>query len=110
MKNLSPLLDREGRRHLTLVGLVCLALILIPGCMSMTHTSGAGATGGEMVTARKWYALWGFLPLEGSVDSRTLAGKRKNYTVHTSFSGWDIPLNLVCGPLGFFRTTLEVEY
>ena len=74
--------------------------------MSSKHTVGAGATGGEAVVVRQWFALWGLVPLGGTPDSRTLGGNRLDYTVHT----WDTFLNLVCGWIGFYRNHVEVEF
>lgn len=87
-----------------------LLLTVTGGCLTVHHTVGAGPTGGETAAAHAWYALWGFVPLGGTRDVRTLAGERVNYRVTTGMETWDVLLNLPLLPLGFLRTTLRVEF
>ena len=93
-----------------LAALIGASILLGPGCMSVYHTVGAGATGGEVVSESQWYALWGFLPIGGAPDSRTLAGDQVNYTVYDGFTTWDVVLNFFTSWLGFYRASLIVEF
>jgi len=100
---------RAAPRRTTL--LLLLALVLAaPACMSSYHTVGAGPTGGEIASAKQWYALWGCLPLGGAPDSRTLSGDRVNYRVWTGITTWDVFLNFLTLPVGFCRTSVIVEF
>jgi len=78
--------------------------------MSVYHTVGAGATGGETASGSQWYALWGFVPLGGAPDVRTLAGDRVNYAVWNGFATWDVVLNFFTGWLGFYRSSIYIEF
>jgi hypothetical protein len=80
------------------------------GCMSITHTAGAGATGGEEASATQWWVFWGMLPLGSWPDSRTLVGDQVNYTVVTRYNTWDVVINLFTGWVGFLRSSMEVSF
>jgi hypothetical protein len=101
---------RSSRRQVAVAALLGATILLGPGCMSAYHTVGAGATGGEMASDSQWYALWGFVPMGGAPDFRTVAGDQTNYKVYNGFTTWDVVLNFFTGWLGFYRASIIVEF
>jgi hypothetical protein len=87
------------------------ALLLISGvsgCFVARQTVGDGPRGGAVTVHRSWYALWGFVALNG-FDSRDVVGFAAHYRVTMRFGVSDVLLNLFTAPLGFYRQTTLVE-
>jgi len=78
------------------------------GCFTTRHTFGDGPRGVEVRTHHRWYAFWGFVPLDG-LDSREVIGPSQHYRVRRSFRALDVAITVFTGPLGFFRNTTLIE-
>lgn len=78
------------------------------GCAAHTHIVGTGAKGGEKVSAKQWYALYGLIPLN-KVDTQQMAGGASDYTIKTKQDITDILLGCVVGILTFGTRTVTVE-
>ncbi len=89
------------------LALFCASLFLAPACYTLNHTVGAGAKGGLEKSERQWYALFGLVPL-GKLDSKTLAGDAKDYSVQTQWTPIDILINLVTGLVTITSRTVTV--
>ena len=69
-------------------------------CAAHIHTVGYGPQTGVKATARQYYLLWGFIPLN-TVDTNEMAGtdingnQIENYEIQTQFSAIDIAINWV---------------
>ena len=79
----------------TMCNLCCALALALPltACNSMTHTVGSGGTGGNQVSHRTWYVLWGLIPVNEK-DSKDLAAGATDYTVHAERDALDIILNI----------------
>jgi hypothetical protein len=91
-----------------LVAVVLLVAILVmTGCMTHVHVIGTGGKGGAVEQARQWYILWGLVPLN-NVDTRTMAGGAKDYTIKTEISPMDFLLNIFTSWVTVYSRTVEV--
>ncbi len=93
--------------------LIAVALVLTLGvssssCYTMTHQVGTGASAGQTVEKRQWYALWGLLPV-GEVDSHEMAGGAANYTVKTEQNVVDVIIGFFTSWVSFVPFTVEVQ-
>ncbi|MFN0060187.1 MAG: hypothetical protein ACKVX7_17150 [Planctomycetota bacterium] len=87
---------------------MAVSLALTTGCFSTRNTVGDGPRGGEVTVHRTWFAFWGFVPLN-SLDSRDVVGPASHYRVTTRFGVFDVIVNCLTAPLGFYRQTTFVE-
>ena len=84
--------------------------MLFISCATHIHTIGYGPQTGVKATARQYYLLWGFIPLN-TVDTNEMAGtdingnQIENYEIQTQFGVLDIAINLV----SFFTIGLLVS-
>ena len=65
-----------------LSALTILSILVFFGCAAHTHVIGAGAKGGEVVTAKQWYIVFGLIPLNNA-DSKEMSGGATDYTIKT---------------------------
>ena len=74
--------------------------ILFVGCATHLHNVGHGPQSGVKATARQYYLLWGFVPLN-TVDTNEMAGtdingnQIENYEIQTQYGAIDIAINWV---------------
>jgi hypothetical protein len=80
----------------------------IAGCFTLNHVVGDGAKGNTVVDARQWYILWGLVPLN-TVDSKTMAGGVKDYTVKSQHTVLDFVMNIFTGFVTVYSQTVEVR-
>ncbi len=91
--------------------LPALALALLPGCFTFTHTVGAGPSNPKapVVTEHtRWFALYGIVPFD-HVDSKSLAGNAQNYRVTTEFNFLDCVISCFTSLVTIYRQTITVE-
>ena len=93
-----------------LIALAICAGLLLPGCFTFSHTVGRGVMSPtpEVVEETQWFALWGLTPI-GTLDSQTLAGSARDYTVTTKFTVWDVVISAFTSFATFYRQTVIVE-
>ncbi|MCP5111995.1 MAG: hypothetical protein GY953_14295 [bacterium] len=85
--------------------LVCTAL---SGCFRHSYTIGSGPHGGEVIPHKVWYAAWGFVDLS-NFDTERVVGGADDFRLKSGFATSDVLLNLLTGPVGFYRQTIRVE-
>ena len=74
--------------------------MLFINCAAHIHTVGYGPQTGVKATARQYYLLWGFIPLN-TVDTNEMAGtdingnQIENYEIHTQYGALDIAINWI---------------
>ncbi|MFH1421915.1 MAG: hypothetical protein ABIH42_04285 [Planctomycetota bacterium] len=90
-----------------IISLLIVIVILISGCMAMNHKIGKGQQNNETLSARQWYALWGFVKV-GEVNTSEMAGGVTNYEIKTYISTFDFFVNILTGYLSFYSRTIEV--
>ena len=91
----------------SLVAVVLIAMLTM-GCFGMTHVVGDGASGGESMTERQWYVLFGLVPIN-KVDSKTMAGSAENYTVTTEMTFVDVVIGIFTGLVSIQPMSVTVE-
>ena len=80
--------------------IVIVISMLFISCATHIHTVGYGPQTGVKATARQYYLLWGFIPLN-TVDTNEMAGidingnQIEDYEIQTQFSVLDITLNWI---------------
>jgi len=88
-----------------------LALLLVPGCFTFTHTVGNGPVNAKapVVTEEtRWFALFGVVPFD-DVDSKSLAGGARDYRVTTKFTVLDCVITAFTSFVTLYRQTIIVE-
>ena len=83
---------------------LCLAF---SSCYTNTHMVGTGAKGSQSVEKRQWYVLWGLVPIN-NVDSKTMVGDARDYTVVTQFTFVDIVIGIFTGFVTVGPRTVKV--
>ena len=80
--------------------IVIVISMLFISCATHIHTVGYGPQTGVKATARQYYLLWGFIPLN-TVDTNEMAGtdingnQIENYEIHTQYGALDIAINWI---------------
>ena len=83
-----------------LITITLIISMLFISCATHLHTVGHGPQAGVKATARQYYLLWGFVPLN-TVDTNEMAGtdingnQIENYEIQTQFGALDIVINWV---------------
>ncbi len=92
------------------VGFVLLLILCLlgSGCITHSHTVGAGPRGVEVRTHVTWYALYGFIPIN-DLDTRGVVGGAEDYRLKTAFEPVDVIANMFTGFLTLIRRTTTVE-
>lgn len=89
-----------------------LALVLLPGCFTFTHTVGNGPANAKapVVAAEetRWFALYGIVPFD-NVDSKSLANGARDYRVTTKFTFLDCVITLFTSFVTIYRQTIIIE-
>jgi len=89
-----------------------LALVLLPGCFTFTHTVGNGPANAKapVVAAEetRWFALYGIVPFNDA-DSKSLAGGARDYRVTTKFTVLDCVITCFTSFVTIYRQTVIVE-
>lgn len=84
-----------------------LALLFVVGCSSHIHTIGDGPKSGDMIEARQWYVLWGFVPLN-NVDTNVMAAGADDYEIVTELSALDIIISIFTSAVTVYSRTVTV--
>ncbi len=79
------------------------------GCFTMRHTVGSGPASGETASEKRWYALYGLVPLSDGEDSASLAGDARNYRVTTEFTPVDVVVTALTSFGTIYCQTVTVE-
>ena len=95
------------KKKISLV-LATLMLVVLFGCSAHTFIVGNGAKGGESVSAKQWYVLYGLIPL-GNVDTKAMAGGATDYTIKARATFVDLLLGCVVGCATFGTRTVTIE-
>ena len=90
------------------IGLLLVLLLVSSGCITHTHTVGAGPREIEVRTHVTWYAFFGFLPIN-DLDTRGVVGGAEDYRLSTSFRPLDVIVNIFTSSLTLIRRTTTVE-
>ena len=100
----------DGRPRCRSLGwLLLLAVLPFSGCFTMSHTVGGGPRTGDTVSEKRWYALYGLVPLSAGADSAELAGGAKDYCVTTEFTTTDVLVTALTSFGTLYRQTVTVE-
>ncbi len=94
------------KQWIAIVGALALVAALT-GCYTLEHQVGTGAQGASEVEQRKWYILWGLVPLN-EVDSHTMAAGATNYDVKSEITVVDVLLNLFTAWVSIYSQTVTV--
>jgi Bor protein len=91
-----------------IVSLIMLvAFIALVGCSANIHKIGKGAQGGDVISARQWYILFGLMPLN-EVDTNQMAGDATNYEIKTEQGVMDIIINSFTSAVTVYSRTVTV--
>ena len=82
---------RSKRNRGGLAAALALALVLLTACQVHSHRIGGGATGSGEESARQFYILFGWLPLN-DVDTQRMTADLSSYEIRTEFSAIDLLL------------------
>lgn len=88
-----------------------LALVLLSGCFTFTHTVGNGPANAKAPVVNeetRWFALFGVVPLSDA-DSKSLAGGARDYRVTTKFTVLDCVITCFTSFVTLYRQTIIVE-
>ena len=88
-----------------------LALVLLPGCFTFTHTVGNGPANPkapQVTEHTRWFALFGILPFD-QTDSKSYAGNARDYRVSTKFTVLDCVISTFTSFVTIYRQTIIVE-
>jgi hypothetical protein len=91
--------------------LPALALLLLPGCFTFSHTVGNGPANPKapvVVEQTRWFALYGIVPFD-HVDSKSLAGNARDYRVTTEFTFLDCVITCFTSLVTIYRQTIIIE-
>lgn len=104
--------SRPSRRAPRLRRLLpALALLLLPGCFTFTHTVGNGPANPkapQVAEHTRWFALYGIVPFDHT-DSKSLAGNARDYRVTTQFTFLDCVISTFTSFVTIYRQTITVE-
>lgn len=78
--------------------LLIVSLLVLIGCSTHHHTIGAGAKGGDSVSKKQWYILFGLVPLN-NVDTKVMAAGASDYDIKTESNFVDVVIGLFTGIL-----------
>lgn len=82
--------------------------VSLTSCMTHRHVVGKGATVGEKISGKQWYALWGLIKL-GDKDTHVMAGpETQDYTIETKYDVVDWLVNFFLGWLTLRTRTVTV--
>ena len=87
---------------------IAVSSILLTSCYTLTHTVGNGGSGGEVVSKKQWYALWGLIPIN-HVDSKAMAAGATDYTITTKHDFIDLVIGIVTGIVTIQPKTVQVQ-
>ena len=87
--------------------MIIVFLTMIVGCAAHVHTVGKGAQAGNKIENRQWYALWGLIPIN-QVDTKAIAGDKKDYEIKTEQSAIDIVMNIFTSIVTVYSRTVTV--
>ena len=97
------------KKKLLSLSLVVLMLFSMSSCYTLEHTVGNGAQGGNEVSQRQWYALWGLVPIN-EVDSKSMAAGKSNYVIKTQHSFIDLVISMFTGIVTIQAKTVTVKH
>jgi Bor protein len=91
-----------------LVLLVVVSMLLVVSCSTNIHKVGKGAQGGEVISQRQWYAVYGLAPLN-NIDTNQMAGDAQDYEIVTQQSFMDGLISIVLSELTISCRTVTVK-
>jgi hypothetical protein len=94
-------------RKLSVV-LLIVGMLFVIGCAAHVHKVGEGAQSNDITTARQWYVLWGFIPIN-EVDTNAMAEEAIDYEITTSVTPIDFVINAVLGNISINCRTVTVQ-
>lgn len=94
-------------RMTALLLIIAMSTVSLTSCMTHRHVVGSGATVGEKVKGRQWYALWGLVKI-GDKDTHVMAGDSADYTIETKYGAVDWLVNFFLGWLTLRTRTVTV--
>ena len=94
-------------RKLSVV-LLIVGMLFVIGCAAHVHKVGEGAQSNDITTARQWYVLWGFIPIN-EVDTNAMAGGASDYEIVTAVTPFDFVLNALLSEVTIHCRTVTVQ-
>lgn len=100
---------KQVLKRATTIGILAIfAMTLLIGCFTNEHIVGTGAATGYTESAKQWYVLWGFLPLN-NVDTKAMSGAAQNYKIVTQQSLVDMVIMGITGGILAPRTVKVIK-
>ena len=87
---------------------VIVAMLFVVSCSTNVHKVGKGAQGGDTISQRQWYAVFGLAPLN-NVDTNQMAGDAQDYEIVTQQTFIDGIITAVLSELTISCRTVTVK-
>ncbi|MCF7912600.1 MAG: Bor family protein [Candidatus Cloacimonetes bacterium] len=91
-----------------LVVLVVITMLFVVSCSTNIHKIGKGAQGGDVISQRQWYAVYGLAPLN-TVDTNQMAGDVQDYEIITQQTFVDGLITSILGSFTISCRTVTVK-